>query len=86
MTYQITDEAPHEINGGNNIARLTLADEYGGRFHIVVDDHCYVLMCEREGKCSASTHWFAEAVLAMRQLPINPDDAPGIPSLQHRIG
>jgi hypothetical protein len=82
MTYKVTGEVPHEINNGGNIARLTLADEYGGRFHIIVDDHCYVLMCEREGKCTASSHWFAEAILALRQLPLDPDEAPTPPTIR----
>lgn len=85
MTYEITAEPPHEItgdNGSTNLARLTLEDGYGGRFHIVVDDHCYVLMCERDGKCTQVTHWFPEAVEAMRHLPLHPDDAPGLPTLR----
>lgn len=82
MTYEITGESPHEIDNGNQIARLTLEDGYGGRYHIVVDDHCYVLMCEREGKYSSVTHWFAEAVMALRQLPLDPDDAPRPPTLR----
>lgn len=81
MTYEITAELPHEISNGQ-IARLTLADGFGGRFHIVVDDHCYVLMCERDGQCTATPYWFAEAVLALRQLPPHPDDAPKPPTLR----
>lgn len=76
MTYRVTDEGAREINGGRSIAHLTLADEYGGRFHIIVDDHCYVLLCEHDGEFTQTSHWFREALVALRQLPLDPDAAP----------
>ena len=75
MTYRVTD-GPRHIQDGNNETCLTLADEYGGKFHITVDDHCYVLVCEREGKFMQTSHWFREASEALRTLPANPDEAP----------
>ena len=53
----------------------TLTDGYGGRAHIVVDDHCYLLLLEHsDGKCHATAWWFAAAVDALRQLPVCPDE------------
>jgi len=54
----------------------TLTDGYGGRAHIVVDDHCYLLLLEHgDGKCHSTAWWFAAAVDALRQLPVCPDEA-----------
>lgn len=51
----------------------TLRDEYGGVTHIVVDDHCYVLLQGSDNEPLAGlvpvSHWYPEAVEAMRALP-----------------
>lgn len=61
---------------------LTLSDENGGVFHIIKDDHCLVLFRQTtweavndmlgkrivvDGKYA--THWFPEAVEALKMLP-----------------
>jgi hypothetical protein len=54
----------------------TLADEYGGRAHIIVDDHCYLLLLEHaDGECQPTAWWFAAAVEALQTLPARPDEA-----------
>lgn len=48
----------------------TLRDEYGGVSHIIVDDHCYVLVNGTyEGGFATVKHWYREAVEALRMLP-----------------
>lgn len=48
----------------------TLQDECGGTFHIVIDDHCYVLCMEGEdGACKPATHIFKEAFDILKKLP-----------------
>ena len=49
----------------------TLADEYGGRAQIAIDDHCYILYIgSKERSYSASSHWFKEAVEVLQTLPL----------------
>lgn len=44
----------------------TLADEYGGRAHIAIDDHCHILyLRQRDGRCKPTAWWFKEAVIAL---------------------
>ncbi len=52
----------------------TLKDEYGGISHIVVDDHCYVLVngSAKGGAFATVSHWYREAVEAMKTLPPPP--------------
>jgi len=72
------DEIAHPV--------ATLADEYGGRAQVVVDDHCYVLHLKQEdGRYKHTAWWFREAVEALRQLPTNPTDAE-IPVLRRVMG
>ena len=51
----------------------TLKDEWGGVAHIIEDDHCYVLILnqssQQSGTFRMSTHWFPEAVDALKTLP-----------------
>jgi len=57
----------------------TLADEYGGRLQIVVDDHCFVLLInhkdfsEEEPKeyYCPSSWWNKEAVKVLKTLSTN---------------
>jgi hypothetical protein len=55
---------------------LTLIDHFGGKSHIVVDDACYVLVNgnDRDG-FDISSHWYQEAISALRVLPENPTTA-----------
>ena len=51
----------------NSVA--TLADEYGGRCQVVVDDHCYVLYLKHGNIYKMMTHIFPEAYECLKQLP-----------------
>lgn len=56
--------------GGEVAPIATLRDEHGGVAHIISDDHCYVLILQREdGRCFNSDHWFPQAVQALKGLP-----------------
>ena len=61
---------------------ITLIDEHGDKAHIIVDNNCYVLCVVKrvpdEGKTyyQETTHWFQEAVTALRSLPIDPTVPP----------
>ena len=58
-------------SGSVCIPVATLKDEYGGISHIIVDDHCYVLVngsCERG--FATVKHWYKEAVQALQGLPL----------------
>ena len=72
-TTNITN--PHLKNGSEISPVATLEDEYGGRAHIWIDDHCYQLGLEREELKAdgpfvvAVTHIFPEAFQAMKTLP-----------------
>jgi hypothetical protein len=69
-------ETDKEINGGSHTPVATLADEYGGRVNIVVDDHCYVLMLKQSSSeitpspYYKSSAWiFKEAFEVLKKLP-----------------
>ena len=65
----------------------TLADKYGGRAQIIVDDDCYVL-CLRQGsgRYAMVKHWFREAVTVLQQLPSEPKRARLLPFLEWLLG
>jgi len=79
----ILQENPDDVwTKGGSKPIATLKDEYGGIFHIIEDDHCYVLFRQEiweqvtdllgkriviEGKYSS--HLFPEAVEALKSLP-----------------
>lgn len=75
--YRVIDTAESAAldNGAEITPVRTLEDGSGGRYHIAVDDHCFVLYCERDGKCHGVTHWFEEAAAALVDLGISPDEA-----------
>ncbi len=58
-------------SGSDAIPVATLKDEYGGVSHIIVDDHCYVLVNGSNTNPVFKTvkHWYREAVAALRTLP-----------------
>lgn len=68
------------INGDRTIYPIvTLADEYGGRCQIVVDDHCYKLMLIQKPTDKITTEWykttpyiFREAFEALKTLDSKP--------------
>jgi len=48
----------------------TLKDEYGGISHIIIDDHCYILVNGSDTRpFNKVYHWYPEAVNAMKRLP-----------------
>lgn len=59
-------------NGSTVTPVATLKDEHGGVSHIIVDDHCYVLInsAAEDGSFRMSYHWYPEAVEVMKQLPV----------------
>lgn len=79
MTYVLQPKPDANItldNGADMAAVATLADEYGGRAQISVDDHCYVLMLKQDNeRYKMTAWWFHEAVAALHTLPKIPDDA-----------
>lgn len=58
-------------NGSIDHPVATLKDEYGGISHIIVDDHCYVLVNGSEDRgFDTVKHWYREAVEAVQKLPL----------------
>jgi len=48
----------------------TLADEYGGRCQISIDDHCYKLSLKQsDGKYKTTPYIFPEAFEVLKTLP-----------------
>jgi len=89
MTYVLQEKPDEKIildNDEFDHPVATLADEYGGRAQICVDDHCYILrLKQKDGRYSHTAWWFREAVeVLMKHLPTNPTDA-GIPVIQRLI-
>lgn len=73
--YVLQDKPDEEATLENDVKfepKATLKDEYGGIVHIATDDHCYVLYKRymSDGKCRGITHWFKEAVEALKTLPL----------------
>lgn len=65
------DETAMLDNGESITPVATLKDEHGGVLHIIVDDHCYVLTVgSRKASFRMTSWWNAEAVEALRQLPL----------------
>ena len=77
MTYRLQpkpDESVELMDGSICTPAATLKDEYGGVSHIIIDDHCYVLVNgeDDQGRCAMVKHWFTEAVVALQGLPADP--------------
>ena len=63
------ERATMKNGGGEQTPLLTLKDEYGGVSHIVMDDHCYVLLNGSVDRpFAAVTHWYPEAAKALVSL------------------
>lgn len=57
-------------NGVEFTPVATLADEYGGRCQISIDDHCYVLRLKQsDGKYKTTAWIFPEAFEVLKTLP-----------------
>ena len=65
-----TDKEIRKNNGVLVNPVATLADEYGGRCEIYIDDHCYVLCLRQEDSNYKNTPWiFREAHNVLKTLP-----------------
>ena len=65
------DESVTLVSGSKLTPVATLRDEYGGVSHIIVDDHCYVLVNGGDGRGFTKVkHWYREAVEALKTLPL----------------
>lgn len=71
MYKQVETHERAILDNGVDITPIaTLEDEYGGRFHIWIDDHCYQLgLVNGYGKVNPVTHIFPEAFQVMKTLP-----------------
>ena len=57
-------------NGVEFTPVATLADEYGGRCQISIDDHCYILRLKQyDGKYKTTAWIFPEAFEVLKNLP-----------------
>ncbi len=69
----ITDLSYESDNGVICTPIVTLADEYGGRCQIGIDDHCYVLrLIQPDGRFKTTPYIFREAFDVLRTLPLPP--------------
>ena len=87
--YQIQtkpDKQASTQNGGTVTPVCTLADEWGEKIHIIVDDDCYVLLngIDQDG-FGISSWWDREALAALRTLPENPRDAVIVSRTEGRV-
>ena len=65
-----TDKNAVLDNGVEFTPVATLADEYGGRCQISIDDHCYILRLKQsDGKYKTSAWIFPEAFEVLKKLP-----------------
>lgn len=75
MTYRLQTKPDESVrlHGGATVRPVaTLKDEYGVS-HIIIDDHCYVLINGSvERGFGMVKHWFKEAVAALQKLPTDP--------------
>lgn len=82
MYKQITTDAEVQAkNSGFGVTQntetihpvATLADEYGGRCQIVVDDHCYVLYLKQADGFYTTTSWIFKEVFNVLKTLSEPD-------------
>ena len=65
-----TDESATLYNGAEMTPIATLADEYGGRCQITIDDHCYKLSLKQsDGTYKTTPYIFPEAFEVLKTLP-----------------
>lgn len=64
-----TDKKAITENGVEFTPVATLADEYGGRCQITIDDNCYQVKLKKDGLYITTTHIFPEAFLVLKELP-----------------
>lgn len=65
-----TDKNAVLDNGAEFTPIATLANEYGGRCQISIDDHCYILRLKQsDGKYKTTAWIFPEAFEVLKTLP-----------------
>jgi hypothetical protein len=65
-----TDEKAVLDNGVEFTPIATLANEYGGRCQISIDDHCYILRLKQsDGRYITTPYIFPEAFEVLKTLP-----------------
>ena len=71
MYKQVDTDKKAILNNGVEFTPVaTLADEYGGRCQISIDDHCYKLSLKQTGGMYKTTSFiFNEAFLVLKTLP-----------------
>lgn len=71
MYKQIKTDKQCKTSGGSTFTPVaTLADEYGGRCQISIDDHCYVIMLKEDDGTYNYTPWiFKEVFEVLKSLP-----------------
>lgn len=70
MYKQVETDTIATLEGGSNITPVaTLADEHGGKAHIYIDDHCYVLILRRDMGYISTSWIFPEAFEVLKTLP-----------------
>lgn len=63
VAFRVGDEGVRPV--------ATLRDEHGGEAHVVVDDHCLMLVLKQKDGTVKSTPWlFKEAVEVIQELPL----------------
>ena len=70
MYKQVETDALAVLEGGVTFTPVaTLTDESGGKAHIHIDDHCYVLTLRRDMGYIYTHHIFPEAFEVLKLLP-----------------
>jgi hypothetical protein len=70
MYKQVETDKAARTAGGEFTPVATLADEYGGRCQIAVDDHCYILrLLQPDGTYKTTPYIFREAFDVLVTLP-----------------
>jgi len=70
MYKQIETDILATMQGGSNVTPVaTLEDEHGGKAHIIVDDHCYILILRRDMGYVMTAWIFPEAFEVLKTLP-----------------
>ena len=70
MYKQVETDILATLQGGTNFKPVaTLVDESGGKAHIHIDDHCYVLTLRRDMGYVMTAWIFPEAFEVLKTLP-----------------
>ena len=71
MYKKVETDARYRLNNGTICVPVaTLADEWGGRCQIDIDDHCYILrLMTDDGSYKSTPYIFREAFEVLKTLP-----------------